>query len=62
MKRSLTPEIAMAIQKGEVNYAHLLCEFESVRASDNVAVHVDNLNKNQKLGYENLVRRLRDAA
>lgn len=62
MQYSITPEIAMAIQKGELDYAHLLCEFESAHNHDNTPVSVDNLNENQKHGYDNLVRRLRDAA
>lgn len=62
MKHLITPEIAMAIRKGERDYAHLLCDMEIEQAPKMTAVTVDNLNENQKRGYDNLVRRLRNAA
>ena len=62
MEHQITPEIAMAIQKGERDYAYLLSGMELVRPAKDDFVHVDNLSANQKLGYDNLERRLRDAA
>ena len=61
MKHSLTPEVAMAIQKGERDYAHLLYDMELVREPKTGIVTIDNLSDNQRHGYENLERRLRDA-
>jgi len=61
MKHLLTNEIAMAIQKGERDYAQLLRDIEIEQAPKITTVHVDNLNKNQKQGYANLERRLRGA-
>ena len=62
MGHQITHEIAMAIRKGEHSYAQLLCDMEIEQAPKITTVHVDNLNDNQKLGYDNLVRRLRGAA
>jgi len=62
MKHSLTHEIAMAIRKGEHNYAQLLFDMEIEQPLKAGIVTVDNLNENQKQGYDDLVRRLRDAA
>ncbi len=62
MKHSITPEIAMAIQKGERDYAHLLCDMELVGVPETTALTVNKLSANQMHGYDNLVRRLRDAA
>jgi len=61
MKHLLTPEIAMALQKGECDYAHLLCDMEIEQAPKIAIVTVANLSDNQKLGYDNLERRLRNA-
>ena len=61
MGQQITPEIAMAIQKGERDYANLLSDMDLVRPLKTGAVHVNNLNANQKLGYDNLERRLRGA-
>jgi len=62
MGQQITHEIAMAIRKGENNYAQLLFDMGIEQAPKIATVHVDNLSDNQKLGYDNLERRLRDAA
>jgi len=62
MNHSLTPEIAMAIQKGENNYAQLLFDMEIEQPLKTGIITVADLSDNQKLGYDNLERRLRGAA
>jgi len=59
MEYSITPEIAMAIRKGENNYAQLLFDMGIEQAPKIAAVHVDNLSANQKLGCDHVERRLR---
>jgi len=62
MGQQITHEIAMAIRKGEHNYAQLLFDMGIEQTPKTTVVHVDNLSDNQKLGYDNLERRLRGAA
>jgi len=62
MGQQITHEIAMAIQKGEHNYAQLLFDMEIEQAPKIAIVTVANLSDNQKLGYDNFERRLRGTA
>lgn len=62
MCETIDREIVAAYLRGERELIELLEDAISVRNLDNTPVSVDNLNENQRRGYDNLVRRLRDAA
>lgn len=62
MEHQITPEIAQAILKGERDYAATLSGMELARTEKTNVVHVDNLNENQRLGFDQYVRRIRGAS
>jgi len=57
----ITPEVAMAIQKGERDYAHLLCDMEIEQAPKVITIPVNKFNENKKQAYDYLERELRNA-
>lgn len=59
MNHPLTQEVAQAIRRGEVDYAETLHDMGLVRVVETSPVHVDRLNDNQQLGYENYERKIR---
>ena len=62
MKHSLTPEVAQAIARGELDYAETLHDMGLVRTADNVPMRPYTLNANQVEARNFIIRRLRNAA
>lgn len=62
MSICINKEIVAAYLRGERDYMAVLQSMELVRAVETAPVHVDHLNDNQQLGYENYERTIRDPA
>jgi len=60
MKQALTQEVAMAIQKGDLDYARLLADMDFVRTNHCDPVRSKVMTKNQIEGHNFLIRKLRN--